>query len=921
MREMVSSILKIGLVNSGMFDSLELNTDVRAIHLVGDNNVGKTSLIDLIQFLYFPHLREMRFSKSTPESLAFYFRPEGSYILFTVRTVHGTQRTLGIYGTGTADSRQVFAFDGPFNLADFLDDQQHVLPPQRLGVRLAERRFHLFMRVEDHEKGLIGEKSEDHANVQLFDLTRGNFHLLQHLLQNLLRLDRLTVHGIRQFFKALVESTGAKTRIDVAHDFDRKYAETRTIRDRINNLQRLKPLIDQWTVAATRYEQAVAHEQTARLRLGHAASRFVDLIEEQRRDRGEDAASIGAMLAELEAQRQQLAHMIATAAGYDREMSRMQEELQNLTQRCAGHQQDVVRAERDRLIYQAQELQTYVNHAGTVSVEQIERRLRAAKEECERIRRQMESRAMSHLLAEAHLSDEQRALVRFLISERLLSLPLAEAVPDTVALLAAARAAGENIGADGVFHGFGLAIARTVWYRASADEEPLADRLTECEHRIADHERDLTIARDREQVQQQIRGLRRQGDELDRLLTAFQRLEELEARSGGADAITRELALCRQQQQELKAQQQPLAERVHANLRDQVDIQTALGKLQQQQAEVRQVRADIGDVYAACPEDIAILSDSDLPEFFQQSHKHHRDQRSGLWGAKEALTVQRIPLDDLYEREAPDTPFEAWVDEKRMLTNEVTRLEDQLRESYTNLVTLMKGELDKLTQAFESVRSRVAELNNSIRQVSISNIERIELHVQEGQIVEAIRQTSRLQTDMFSPLTGSLSLEDAEKQIENYLVGTLRAHGKELNLDDLFDLEFRVTYAQTGEQRTVTEIHSFESNGTAIGVKIVIYLGLIRLLQGGTRRGAVTRIPFFLDEVGSLSSNNVRQIIAYCEDHNFLPIFASPTIRSDIPHSYILQRNGERSRLINEVILTEREVPDEAARMDSTARP
>ncbi|NCC35349.1 MAG: ATP-binding protein, partial [Chloroflexia bacterium] len=241
-------------------------------------------------------------------------------------------------------------------------------------------------------------------------------------------------------------------------------------------------------------------------------------------------------------------------------------------------------------------------------------------------------------------------------------------------------------------------------------------------------------------------------------------------------------------------------------------------------------------------------------------------------------------------------------------------------ESYANLVTLVKGELDKLTQAFEIIRSRVAELNNGIRRVSISNIERIELQVQESQLVEAIRQTSQLQFDMFAPSTGSLSLEAAEQQIEHYLVGTLRAHGHELNLDDLFQLEFRVTYAQTGEQRTVTEIHAFESNGTAIGVKIVVYLGLIRLLQG-TRRSIVTRIPFFLDEVGSLSSNNLRQIIAYCTEHHFLPIFASPTIRSDIPHSYILQRDGDRSWLINEVILTEREHVDETTHVDRATRP
>ena len=91
MREVVSRIQRIGLVNSGMFDLLDLNTDVRAMHLVGDNNVGKTSLIELIQFLYFPQLSEMHFSKTLPETLSFYFRPEGSYLLFELRTLRGTR--------------------------------------------------------------------------------------------------------------------------------------------------------------------------------------------------------------------------------------------------------------------------------------------------------------------------------------------------------------------------------------------------------------------------------------------------------------------------------------------------------------------------------------------------------------------------------------------------------------------------------------------------------------------------------------------------------------------------------------------------------------------------------------------------------------------------------------------------------------
>jgi predicted ATP-binding protein involved in virulence len=77
MSHYISSIRKIGIINSGMFDTLNLNFDVAAVHLVGANNVGKTSLIALIQFLFFPSINEMTFIKSTGESMNFYFRPEG----------------------------------------------------------------------------------------------------------------------------------------------------------------------------------------------------------------------------------------------------------------------------------------------------------------------------------------------------------------------------------------------------------------------------------------------------------------------------------------------------------------------------------------------------------------------------------------------------------------------------------------------------------------------------------------------------------------------------------------------------------------------------------------------------------------------------------------------------------------------------
>lgn len=121
----------------------------------------------------------------------------------------------------------------------------------------------------------------------------------------------------------------------------------------------------------------------------------------------------------------------------------------------------------------------------------------------------------------------------------------------------------------------------------------------------------------------------------------------------------------------------------------------------------------------------------------------------------------------------------------------------------------------------------------------------------------------------------------------------------------MFHLEFLVKFSHRNTPESRSEIKQFESHGTQIGVKVILYLGLIKLLQGSKKK-FTSRIPFFLDEVGSIDSANMKQLIAYCKANNFLPIFASPRERSDIPMTYIFRRHKERSILVNQLISTER---------------
>jgi hypothetical protein len=194
-----------------------------------------------------------------------------------------------------------------------------------------------------------------------------------------------------------------------------------------------------------------------------------------------------------------------------------------------------------------------------------------------------------------------------------------------------------------------------------------------------------------------------------------------------------------------------------------------------------------------------------------------------------------------------------------------------------------------------------------VRNVRISNIDQIAITLEKTDLLDAIDQSTPGQLDLFAMQSRPASLEDAHAIVEEYF-NQIKKYGNEINLKDMFRLKFSVQFNYQSKPVERYEIHRFESNGTETGVKIVIYLGLIGLLQ--ERKNVVgSRIPFFLDEVGSIDSDNLNQLIAYCARNNFLPIFASPEIRKDISHNYLFRRDGGRSYLASVVKISKHNPP------------
>lgn len=894
-----SRILRIGLVNSGMFDLLELNLDVRAIHFIAANNVGKTSLIELIQFLYFHDAREMTFSKSTTESLAFYFRPEGSYILFEVRTLDGTIRTVGIYGEGTADSRTIFVFDGMIELDTFLDDEQRPLRLNDVQPRLFKWRYSRFTRFEDYERALLGEHPDARFNVRLFDLSRTNFRLLRTVLRGLLRLDRLTSRDAQEFIIKIVETEAVKTSINIAQDFERKHREIQGIRSQLTDLQILRPTIEEWqrrSQLIAELEAELAERQAA---LYHTSHRYLEQLRQQeaQAQRSYDAGE--QEIAALTDKQTRLLQQRADQNAEEQHLERLLWEWQEVEAFCRQYSRTHLRADQDRLFRQRLDLEETLRTIQPDNLPGLHKRRRDLQAKAQRLQRQMAQQTLEQLWHEAGFSEPELALLKFLASEQLYGLS-AGAAADPERFLHLSRQAVSHLDADGTFRGGGLLIKRAEWYLPEAEQEPLPDQLARIEKEMAELEEKIVVAEDRQRAEAELRRLHHRLDEVARNLRRFERLDELQQEHGA-------LAKVQSRRDEVVANRQRLDEALQAVAQERARLErekerayARLDRVRQQIRDAAQEHQQIPPVSTPCPPEVAAVPAEGLAEEYRLAKDRVERRERDLRREREELRQPQQELEKRYERESPDMTFAAWVANRLNIAQEIARIEALLEENYNGLFTQVRGELNNLTQAYETVKNRVAALNNLIRRVSVSNIEQIGIELEESDLVAAVQQTTQPQMGLFE--RPRLTAEEGERFVEEYL-NNLRNYGQELRLADMFQLAFLITFEHNSKPVREFEINRFESNGTRIAIKIVLYLGLIKLLQQD-RRAPSARIPFFLDEVGSIDSHNLGQLLRYCEVNNFLPIFASPEIRPDIPHNYIFKRDGARSYLESEIVLT-----------------
>jgi len=193
-----------------------------------------------------------------------------------------------------------------------------------------------------------------------------------------------------------------------------------------------------------------------------------------------------------------------------------------------------------------------------------------------------------------------------------------------------------------------------------------------------------------------------------------------------------------------------------------------------------------------------------------------------------------------------------------------------------------------LRKRFEEFKAFVYnKFNDSLSKTRISNIEslRIEL-VDNKRVLFDLERISSIEN-----LTSQLAFEFEQgedlKILNNYL-----DNGKTIEFEDLFDIELHLNIKGTLKRVDLKE--QVESDGTDRMIRLVIVMAIINRLAISSPQN---KIALFIDEIGTIDEHNRPQLVQFCKEHNYLPIFAAPQPYDGFSKYYFIFRSKGKINL------------------------
>lgn len=877
---------RLVLLRAGKYDYGEVEL-INPLHLVGPNNIGKTSLIAVLQFLYIDDQRVMHFSRELAETRKYYFPDQNSYLLFECLTPEGYQ-VLGVQGLGPIRGYEFrrFAYQGQYDPDDYLDADRRIRTAEEIHGRLASREFH-WLEPRNLRAALTGQGDNRGVNLGLVPIRQANhYERFRAVFGNLLRLAHLRQEELKKFLLEIHWNELQQRTIDLEVGYASQY---RQVCEEATSLRELRVIVDDvrralelaatrddlrqllpglWQEIRTSYEETEAEfrEQTSTLEAAIS-------------QRNEKSDQCGAEEKKCQAERDIILKDIGTI---EAELKRHEKERE----RFRNFLVDIERGKKAELERRIDTLAASLGRAEDVSVDQVRIRVGRMEKELARLqlRRELFSRNVAGKLLPLIPDGTMEDIFR-LINPEILGLVHGEngLQIKEEQLLGEALTRWTGRMQDGVYEDDRVRVAleslKSPDLAAYRDADVLDRQIVEHEEVLTRERRILEAAENTDRIKREKEQAQKERDRIQNLLDAYRefqqslpliqrRLQEKQNGEKREAELTAQLAELASQKWKLAEERRQFEERLRE-----------VGKRREK------VRGRLRSLTAPDPSwpVVPYIAEREVLDALIERYERKGNEHSNV-ARRLAEELRRIEQ-HTYQKYVGE-------DEAETLANLRAEL-DALEEKEKAVQKLWKGLATSLQNAFkglhkdlETLKSRIQELNRRLGGVSISNLARLRLQLQgHPEWMERIKTVVQVET---MPLFFD---SNRVNEAQNKLGELLKQH-RRVELSDLFDLHFEVTTTD-GQTRQYPHLDTIESNGTTITIKVLINL----LLLKGLLSDKEVSIPFYLDEASSLDRENLASIVQEAKKMGFIAVLASPEAMEAADALYFLRETNSRIML------------------------
>ncbi len=230
--------------------------------------------------------------------------------------------------------------------------------------------------------------------------------------------------------------------------------------------------------------------------------------------------------------------------------------------------------------------------------------------------------------------------------------------------------------------------------------------------------------------------------------------------------------------------------------------------------------------------------------------------------------------------------FEANEDEFiQYIDSELVALEDKQKAIdglLTSISTQFANPCRTLHSRFEEFNGFITnQFNSKIRKIKISDIESLKIEIIENEkLVRDLRKIMEIKD-----LTSELIFDDQSENLT--ILNKYLDEQKVISFNDLFDIKLHLH--KKGQYKVVDLRNQVESDGTDRMIRLVLMMSIINQIAV---RDEENKIVLFVDEVLTIDPENRAELVKFCKENFFIPIFASiPPLVDGFDKYYLIRRN------------------------------